>query len=134
MPIAKSVRSLKLYVPTTDPLAILESEMRLLRSFTPACRVCRPIFQDKSSMIPSCCPRLPTGRDGPIPAKPGELFVVVVLVGPPLVVLLPLAPPSAKPNAVGRSACARLKLAGPVMAEYQLPLRMKLFTRLGVMA
>src|ERR1700722_7367567 len=131
---AKSVRSLKLYVPTTEPLAILESEIRLFRLFTPACRVCRPMLHDKSSMMPSCCPRLPTGRDGPIPAKPGELFTVVVLVGPPFVVLLPLAPPSAKPNAVGRSVCASLKSAGPVIAEYQLPLRMKLFTRLGVMA
>jgi len=33
---AKSVRSLNVVVPMIDPLEMVESEIRLLRSFTPA--------------------------------------------------------------------------------------------------
>ena len=36
VPTAKSVRSLNVVVPMIDPLEMVESEIRLLRSFTPA--------------------------------------------------------------------------------------------------
>src|SRR6202020_2111718 len=117
MPFAKSVRSVMVYVPTTDPLAILESVMRLLRLLMPACNVCLPTLQERSSMIPSCCPRRPVGRDGPTLAKDP-----------------PLAPPSVKLNAADNSFCACEKSGTPLIAEYQLPLRIRLFTRRGVIA